>query len=145
MRNAVQTNILFLTKKFLYILSCWQLISEGEILVAGTYDQLIASSQEFKDLVNAHDKITKSEKDCDKYYFLQQPKTSSGEIKNKFNDAQPTTSSVDQLIKQEERETGNNSLKPYILYLNQNKGILYFSLSKLVYLVFMFGQLIQNY
>lgn len=104
----------------------------------------MVSSQEFEDLVNAHNDTTNSEKDSVKCSSFKPPKPSEGEMKKNLIE-QPTASSVDQLIKQEERETGDTGLKPYMQYLKHNKGILYFSLSNLFYLIFMFGQLVQNY
>ena len=51
----------------------------------------------------------------------------------------------DQLIKQEEREIGDTGLKPYIQYLSQNKGFLYFTLATICHMIFIVGQIIQNY
>lgn len=39
-----------------------QLMSDGEILRSASYDQLLASSKEFQDLVNAHKKTAGSER-----------------------------------------------------------------------------------
>jgi len=49
------------------------------------------------------------------------------------------------LIQQEEREIGDTGFKPYIQYLNQKKGFLYFSLAIICHAIFIVGQIIQNY
>ncbi|KAF3621501.1 ABC transporter C family member 10 [Capsicum annuum] len=101
-----------------------QLMSDGEILRSASYDQLLASSKEFQDLVNAHKKTAGSErKDSGK-----QSKTSGG----------------DQLIKQKDREVGDTGFKPYVQYLNQNKGYLFFAIAVLSQLAFVVGQILQN-
>lgn len=66
------------------------------------------------------------------------------EIKKTCEENQLKVSKGDQLIKQEEREVGDTGLKPYIQYLNQNKGYLYFSLAALSHLTFVIGQISQN-
>ncbi|CAA0824665.1 ABC transporter C family member 10 [Striga hermonthica] len=52
----------------------------------------------------------------------------------------------DQLIKKEERETGDTGFKPYIIYLkqNRNRGFLIFSMAAMCHLTFVIGQIIQN-
>ncbi|CAL5345373.1 unnamed protein product [Camellia sinensis] len=84
------------------------LMSEGKIVEAATYNQLLACSQQFQNLVNAHKDIVGSEKHI-KYEQLGEPLG-------------------DQLVKKEEREIGDMGLKPYIQFLNQSKGFLYLSL-----------------
>uniref|UniRef100_A0A2N9FIA9 ABC-type xenobiotic transporter n=1 Tax=Fagus sylvatica TaxID=28930 RepID=A0A2N9FIA9_FAGSY len=103
-------------------------MTEGKILRASTYVQLLASSQEFQNLVNAHRDSFGSETQA-KYASSGKSKPSKSEIHRNYNEKQLVSSLGDQLIKQEERETGNTGLKPYIQYLNQNKGFLYFSLA----------------
>jgi ATP-binding cassette subfamily C (CFTR/MRP) protein 2 len=49
------------------------------------------------------------------------------------------------LIQQEEREIGNTGFKTYVQYLNHNKGFLYFSLAIICHIIFIVGQIIQNY
>ncbi|KAG6752763.1 hypothetical protein POTOM_042801 [Populus tomentosa] len=66
------------------------------------------------------------------------------EIKKSHVEKQHRTSQGDQLIKQEEKEVGDTGFKPYILYLNQNKGYLYFSLAAFSHLLFAIGQISQN-
>ena len=50
-----------------------------------------------------------------------------------------------QIIKQEEREIGDTGFKPYIQYLKQGKGCLYFTLGTTAQVAFILGQLAQNY
>ncbi|KAA8520907.1 hypothetical protein F0562_011580 [Nyssa sinensis] len=116
------------------------IMSEGEILQAASYDQLLASSQEFQNLVNAHCDIVSSEKGA-QYASSKRPETFCGEIKT---EEQFNASLMDQLIKKEERERGDAGLKPYIEYLNQDKGFLYFFLSYLAHLIFLVGQIVQS-
>ncbi|KAK9276061.1 hypothetical protein L1049_005592 [Liquidambar formosana] len=120
------------------------LMSEGEILVAATYDQLLVSSKEFQNLVNAHNDTASSEMRT-KYASFQRPRTSKEEIQKIYTKEQSKASSGDQLIKQEEREIGDTGLKPYIQYLKQDKGFLYFSLATISHIIFIVGQLMQNY
>ncbi|OVA05092.1 ABC transporter [Macleaya cordata] len=120
-----------------------QLMSDGEILHAAAYDQLLACSKEFQDLVNAHKDTVGSER-LDEIFSPQKFKTSKGEIMKTYNEKQVKSSLGDQLVKHEERETGDMGLKPYKQYLNQNKGYLYFSMANLSHLIFIAGQILQN-
>ncbi|KAH7850856.1 hypothetical protein Vadar_003828 [Vaccinium darrowii] len=118
------------------------LLSEGKIVEVATYDQLLASSQQFQTLVNAHKVTTGSELQSD--YGFQKPKTPKEEIQ-KINTEQHRTESLgDQLIKEEERETGDTGLKPYMQYLNHSKGFLYLSLLIIFHCGFIIGQFAQN-
>ncbi|KAH7839793.1 hypothetical protein Vadar_008968 [Vaccinium darrowii] len=118
------------------------LMSEGKIVEAATYDQLLASSQQFQNLVNAH-KVT-SGSELQPHYGVQKHKTPKEEIQ-KINTEQPLRESLgDQLIKEEEREIGDTGLKPYMQYLNQSKGFLYLSLSVIFHFVFIIGQFVQS-
>ncbi|KAM0944470.1 putative ABC-type xenobiotic transporter [Dioscorea sansibarensis] len=49
-----------------------------------------------------------------------------------------------QLIKKEERETGDTGRKPYLQRLNQNKGYLYAALATPAHIIFLAGQISQN-
>jgi ATP-binding cassette subfamily C (CFTR/MRP) protein 2 len=49
-----------------------------------------------------------------------------------------------QLILQEERERGDAGLKPYLQYLNQKRGYIYFFLGSLSHLMFVICQILQN-
>lgn len=117
-------------------------MSDGEILNAAPYSQLLASSQDFRDLVNAHKETAGSER-LSEISAPQKNEASSKEIHKTYAE-NVGTSGGDQLIKKEERETGDMGFKPYILYLKQNKGFLVFSVSALCHLTFAIGQILQN-
>ncbi|XWS38270.1 hypothetical protein CRYUN_Cryun19dG0117100 [Craigia yunnanensis] len=120
------------------------LMSSGEITEAGTYDQLLVSSQKFEDLVNAHNNTIGSEMDVS-YSSSRRAMTSKGVIQNVHVKEEPIVPCEVQLIKQEERETGDTGFKPYMQYLRHNKGFLYFTLAILFHVIFIVGQLMQNY
>ncbi|PIA49181.1 hypothetical protein AQUCO_01300205v1, partial [Aquilegia coerulea] len=119
------------------------LMSDTEILHAAPYHQLLSSSREFQVLVNAHKEISGSER-LSNGVSSQRTTTSIKETRKSCTVEHLTASVGDQLIKVEERETGDTGLKPYLQYLNQNKGYLYFSLACLIHLIFVFGQILQN-
>lgn len=122
------------------------LMSDGEVLQAAPYHELLASSREFQDLVNAHKETVGSER-LDQLISQEKDKKSEGKINIAQYVKQPRqikASGVDQLIKKEERETGDTGFKPYLQYLNQNKGLLYASLAALSHLIFISGQIAQN-
>ncbi|XP_059298851.1 ABC transporter C family member 10-like [Lycium ferocissimum] len=119
------------------------LMSDGEILRSASYDQLLASSKEFQDLVNA-DKETAGSERVAEAFSSPRSDTCSREILNKDTGKQLETSGADQLIKQEEREIGDAGFKPYVQYLNQNKGYLFFAMAILSQLAFVVGQILQN-
>ncbi|XP_037495342.1 ABC transporter C family member 10-like [Jatropha curcas] len=119
------------------------LMSDGEILQAAPYHQLLASSQEFQDLVNAHKETAGSQRLAE-ISTPQKKGSSDVEIKKTYVEKQLEVSKGDQLIKQEEKEVGDTGFKPYIQYLKQNKGYLYFSLAALGHLTFVIGQISQN-
>ncbi|XP_076896904.1 ABC transporter C family member 10-like [Bidens hawaiensis] len=120
------------------------LMSDGEILAAAPYNQLMETSQEFQDLVNAHKETAGSER-------LAEVTSSTRQIPS-IKDSKNTTetnkisenSDKDQLIKTEEREEGDTGFTPYIQYLNQNKGYLYFSVAALANVVFVACNVCQN-
>jgi len=123
-----------------------QLMSDGEVLQTAPYHELLASSREFQDLVNAHKDTVGSER-LDQLVSKVKNKASKREInsaqyiKQTQRDKAP---GVEQLIKKEERETGDMSFKPYLQYLNQNKGLFYASLSAICHAIFVSGQILQN-
>ncbi|KAJ0099464.1 hypothetical protein Patl1_20290 [Pistacia atlantica] len=118
------------------------LMSDGEILRAATYHQLLSSSKEFQDLVNAHKETAGSERLSQVSSQKHGPPTK--EIKKGYVDKKFIASKGDQLIKQEQREIGDTGFKPYILYLKQNKGFLFSSMAGLSSLLFAIGQISQN-
>ncbi|XP_020522199.1 LOW QUALITY PROTEIN: ABC transporter C family member 10 [Amborella trichopoda] len=123
------------------------LMSDGEILRAAPYQELLSNSREFQDLVNAH----KDTLDSQKIHAGSSPRkfdsiTSGKETKKEYMNNQPLgkASESNQLIKEEEKETGDTGLKPYMQYLNQNKGFLFFSLAALSHIAFAITQVLQN-
>ncbi|XP_062120268.1 ABC transporter C family member 10-like [Humulus lupulus] len=119
------------------------LMSDGEILQSAPYNELLSTSQEFQDLVNAHKETAGSER-LAQVTPSEKHLTSVKEIKKSFTEKQYKISNGDQLIKLEERETGDTGFKPYKKYLNQNKGYVYFSLGFVAHLVFVISQILQN-
>ncbi|KAK4480717.1 hypothetical protein RD792_013799 [Penstemon davidsonii] len=122
------------------------LISNGEILHAAPYPQLLATSQEFQELVNAHKETAGSERlsevTSNKIHNPSSKEILKTYAENKVNNN--NTSEGDQLIKKEEREVGDTGFKPYTLYLKQNNGFLIFSIAALCHLTFVLGQILQN-
>ncbi|XP_075493641.1 ABC transporter C family member 10-like isoform X2 [Primulina tabacum] len=119
-------------------------MSDGKILHAAPYPQLLATSQEFRDLVNAHKETAGSEM-LSEVTSSRNCGSSSGEIRKKYAEMEVKTSENDsQLIKKEEREVGDSGLKPYILYLNHDRGFFLFSVAALSHLISLVGQIMQN-
>lgn len=121
------------------------LMSDGEILQAAPYHHLLTSSKDFQDLVNAHKETAGSNRLMDV--------TSSGRHSNSTKEIRKTyvekekqfeAPKGDQLIKQEEREIGDRGFRPYLQYLNQNKGYVYFSVASISHIIFVIGQILQN-
>ncbi|KAF7093794.1 hypothetical protein CFC21_096182 [Triticum aestivum] len=126
------------------------LMSDGEVIRSAPYQDLLADCEEFKDLVNAH-KDTMGVSDLNNNTHSQRAKeVSIKETVGIHGSRYVYTESVkpspeDQLIKKEERETGDAGVKPYMLYLCQKKGLLYFSLSMISHTFFVAGQILQNW
>lgn len=119
-------------------------MSGGEIQHAAPYHQLLASSQEFQDLVNAH-KETAGSKNAADATSTGKGKALKGVMsKTSISEETTITSEGDQLIKEEEKELGDIGIKPYVQYINQNKGYLVFSLIIISQLSFVIGQILQN-
>ncbi|KAJ1388456.1 P-loop containing nucleoside triphosphate hydrolase [Sesbania bispinosa] len=121
------------------------LMSDGEIIQAAPYHHLLTSSQEFQDLVNAHKETAGSDRLVD-ITSSKRHSNCAREIRKIYVEKEKPSEALkgDQLIKQEERETGDQGFKPYLQYLNQNKGYIYFSIASLSHLIFVIGQILQN-
>lgn len=117
-------------------------MSNGAILQAGPYHQLLTSSKEFHDLVNAH-KETAGSNQLDNVTFSQKYSTTR-KITQAFEENHIKEANGNQLIKQEEREKGDTGLKPYLQYMNQMKGYIFFTVASLCHLVFVICQILQN-
>ncbi|KAF6158943.1 hypothetical protein GIB67_023926 [Kingdonia uniflora] len=102
-------------------------MSDGEIIQAAPYHHLLTYSPEFQVLVNAH-KDTAGPEGLAEAVSHRRPVTSRGEINSTYSKTQLKVTVGDQLIKQEERETGDAGFKPYLQYLSQNKGFFTFRL-----------------
>ncbi|XP_010671548.2 ABC transporter C family member 10 [Beta vulgaris subsp. vulgaris] len=145
MEALLEKTVLLVTHQvdFLPAFNCCLLMSDGEILHSGPYNHLMSSSQEFVELVNAHKETAGTER-------LAEVKASerisypAKEIIKADMEKLHRQSEGDQLIKREERETGDSGLKPYLLYLHQNKGHLYISIAAICHLIFAAGQILQN-
>ncbi|KAL2550570.1 ABC transporter C family member 10 [Forsythia ovata] len=87
------------------------LMSDGEILRAAPYSQLLSSSQEFKDLVNAHKQTGGFETLLEVSSKRYAP--SSGEIHKSYAEKKLKNSGHNQLIKQEEREVPEAMTETY--------------------------------
>ncbi|KAM3195240.1 hypothetical protein ACQJBY_071378 [Aegilops geniculata] len=123
------------------------LMSDGEVIRSAPYQDLLVDCEEFKDLVNAH-KDTMGVSDLNNNSHSQRAKEVSiketvGIHGSRYIES-VKPSPVDQLIKKEERETGDAGVKPYMLYLRQKKGFLYFSLCMISHIIFIAGQILQN-
>ncbi|KAK7380441.1 hypothetical protein VNO78_32952 [Psophocarpus tetragonolobus] len=118
-------------------------MSNGEILEDAPYQQLLSSSKEFQELVNAHKETSNSNKLVN-VTSSQRHLSSNGETKQAFMEKEFKAINGNQLIKQEERETGDTGLKPHLQYLNQMKGYIYFSVVCLCYTAFVICQILQN-
>ncbi|KAF7847338.1 hypothetical protein BT93_L3072 [Corymbia citriodora subsp. variegata] len=128
---------------FLPTFDCVLLMENGEILQAAPYHQLLASSQEFQDLVHAHKETAGSERLAEVTSSTKQG-ASLQEIKKTYLGKQQKAPKGSQLIKQEEREIGDTGFKPYLQYLNQNKGYVYFAMASLCHVMFVACQISQN-
>ncbi|KAE8724930.1 ABC transporter C family member 10 [Hibiscus syriacus] len=146
MRALSAKTVLLVTHQvdFLLAFDSVLLMFAGEIVEAGTYDQLLASSRKFQDLVNAHNNTVGYEMDISSS-SNGRTMASKEVIENVHVKEEPIMANGEQLIKQEERETGDTGFKPYLQYLRHHKGFLYFTLAILFHVVFIIGQAIQSY
>ncbi|KAM3195238.1 hypothetical protein ACQJBY_071375 [Aegilops geniculata] len=133
---------------FLPIFDSILFMSHGEVILSAPYQDLLVDCEEFKDLVSAHKDII-GVSDLNNSKPTQRPKEVSIKETLDIHRSRYTESGklspADQLIKKEERETGDAGVKPYMLYLRQNKGLLYFSLSMISHTFFVAGQILQNW
>ncbi|KAL9237382.1 hypothetical protein vseg_011936 [Gypsophila vaccaria] len=128
---------------FLPAFNCCLLMSDGEIIQSGSYNELLASSQEFLALVNAHKETAGTERLHEATASTSHP-ISGKEIK-RIDVEKHEVLEGDQLIKREERETGDAGVKPYLVYLNQNRrSLMYFVISAISHIIFIIGQILQN-
>lgn len=122
-------------------------MSDGEVICAASYEELLASSREFLGLVNAHKEAVNSGS-CDQIAFQEEDlRSMKRDIDNAYSIKQSyvvKALGVDQWINQEEKERGNGALKPYLQYLNQNRGFFYASLAAFSHVIFVVGQILQN-
>ncbi|KAL0756460.1 hypothetical protein Bca101_094128 [Brassica carinata] len=117
------------------------LMSDGEVTEADTYQELLARSKDFQELVNAHRETAGSER----VFAVENPSKPVKEIKKVPSSyTQSNVLKPSRLIKQEVREKGDTGLKPYIQYLNQNKGYIFFLIASLAQVMFGLGQILQN-
>jgi ATP-binding cassette, subfamily C (CFTR/MRP), member 2 len=114
-------------------------MSEGIILQEGPYQQLLATSREFQDLVNAHKVPDGSNQLKNATSSQASIKITQALVENKGKEE-----NGNQLIKQEEREKGDKGLKPYLQYLNQKKGYIFFFVASLGHFIFLVCQILQN-
>lgn len=118
-------------------------MSGGEIQRAGTFDELLADSLEFQNLVNAHSSYSASVGHGDN--VLKKAKYVERDIRA-FDFKEFSAAPVgDQMTKKEEREMGNAGFKPYLQYLSHGRGFLYFFLIITAQILFVVVQYVQNY
>ncbi|VAI70575.1 unnamed protein product [Triticum turgidum subsp. durum] len=128
---------------FLPVFDSILLMSDGEVIRSAPYQDLLADCEEFKDLVNAH-KDTIGISNVNNNIPTRRSKEVSVKETDGIHTESVKPSPADQLIKKEERETGDAGVKPYMLYLCQNKGLLYFSFCIISHIIFVAGQISQN-
>ncbi|KAF3448656.1 hypothetical protein FNV43_RR09369 [Rhamnella rubrinervis] len=119
-------------------------VSDGILFKASSYEELLASSKEFQNLVNSQNEAIDSKKHTQHASSQRSNKVLGKEVQN-YDGEQFLAASGDQLIEQEERETGDVGLKPYVQYFKHDKGFLYFSLATMAHAAFVVGQYLQNY
>ncbi|CAL5002919.1 unnamed protein product [Urochloa decumbens] len=126
--------------EFLHAFDSVVLMSHGQIMHAASYQELLVASKEFQDLVNAH-KGTADYPNVSTIAYkesMRQIIRETGVIHDRGKDG------FDQLIRKEEREIGDIGLKPYLVYLGQNKGYIYATLVAVTNTFFTCGQVSQN-
>ncbi|KAK8610039.1 hypothetical protein V6N13_026583 [Hibiscus sabdariffa] len=108
MRALFAKTVLLVTHQvdFLPAFDSVLLMSGGEIVEAGTYDQLLASCKKFQALVNAHNNTVGTEMDISRSSSGRAMSSKDG-IENVHVKDEPILTGGEQLIKQEEREIGD--------------------------------------
>ncbi|XP_037460956.1 ABC transporter C family member 10-like [Triticum dicoccoides] len=109
---------------FLPVFDSILLMLDGEIIRSAPYQDLLT--------------------DCEKFISLEVSEKLKDDIHGSRNTESVKPSQENQLIKKEERETGDAGVKPYMIYLRQRKGFLYFSLCMFFHIIFIAGQITQN-
>ncbi|KAM0856482.1 hypothetical protein ACQ4PT_049094 [Festuca glaucescens] len=129
---------------FLPVFDSILLMSDGEVIRSGSYQTLLADCKEFKDLVNGH-KDTSGVSDLNNNIPPRRAKETSINEKDGSHEKDYVKPSLaDQLIKKEEKETGDAGVKPYMYYLRQNKGLVYASFAVISHMIFIAGQTAQS-
>ncbi|CAN6300820.1 unnamed protein product [Urochloa humidicola] len=126
--------------EFLHAFDSVLLMSHGQIMHASSYQNLLVASKEFQDLVNAH-KGTTDYRNGNTIAYNESMRhiiREAGVIHDRGKDG------FDQLIRKEEREIGDIGLKPYLVYLGQNKGYIYATLVAVTNIFFTCAQVSQN-
>ncbi|EEC69504.1 hypothetical protein OsI_38732 [Oryza sativa Indica Group] len=147
MGALLEKTVLLVTHQveFLHAFDSVLLMSQGQIMHAASYQELLLSSREFQNLVNAHKDIVNFpnnnmvDYNGDKSPFKRETAVVLDGGKESIKNAE-----FDQLIRREEREIGGTGLKPYLMYLGQNKGYIYATLVAIANIAFTSGQLAQN-
>ncbi|KAJ7553020.1 hypothetical protein O6H91_06G081400 [Diphasiastrum complanatum] len=128
------------------------LMHDGEIRQAGDYYKLLQSGEDFKKLVTAQQGAMNVVGDVHATTATKSSRVNSMKHEihpNSHSDTQEiremSSAAVDQLTKQEERESGNTGLKAYFDYLNQAKGFSYFAIATASHIIFCMGQMGSNY
>ncbi|WVZ94072.1 hypothetical protein U9M48_040012, partial [Paspalum notatum var. saurae] len=141
MGALLEKTVLLVTHQvdFLHAFDSILLMSRGQIMHAASYQELIVASKEFQDLVNAH----KDTADLPNINNIAYNK-----YKRKFIRAGTSVHDMGkEFVKPSgfnQREFGDTGLKPYLMYLGQNKGYIYAILIALTNVLFTSGQVSQN-
>jgi ABC-type multidrug transport system fused ATPase/permease subunit len=120
---------------------------DGEIKVAGSYKELLSTSEEFRELVHAN----KDGASFSNIISVANDERTNAKSTAKINGIHISRREEamkhpegDQLIKSQDKEIGYTGLRPYLQYLFQNKGYVYASLVAVTNLLFISGQVAQN-
>lgn len=112
---------------------------------AASYQELLAISKEFQDLVNAHKgtadfpNVNTIAYNGGKNQYVRETVVVHDKGKEYIKPL-----GFNQVIRKEEREIGDTGLKPYMMYLGQNKGYVYATLVAVTNIIFTSGQVSQN-